>query len=376
MATALETDATKAPAASHNGRSGVAEPDKPSPKKKIVLSIVGVLALILVFWGFQKWLYGRSHQTTDNAQVDGHIVPVLAKVGGYVKTVNVSENDHVKAGQLLVQLDDADYRVRFQQAQADLAAAEATGGGGGFSGQAQSQVQSAAGQRAALDAQIGAARANANRADLDLARARELAAKQIISKQQLDAAQASAEVAHANLLAAQRQASAAGGTVNTAEAGVRVANARTLAARAAAENAQLQLDYTRITAPASGEVSRKQVEVGQLVAGGQPLMSIVADTGFWVTANFKETQLAKIRPGQPVEFEIDAYGGCVGEGKVASVSGATGAKFALLPPDNATGNFTKVVQRVPVRIAVTKPCPGYPLRPGLSAVVHIDTFNR
>jgi membrane fusion protein, multidrug efflux system len=376
MATALETDATKAPAASRNGRSGVAEPDKPSPKKKIVLSIVGVLALILAFWGFQKWLYGRSHQTTDNAQVDGHIVPVLAKVGGYVKTVNVSENDHVKAGQLLVQLDDADYRVRFQQAQADLAAAEATGGGGGFSGQAQSQVQSAAGQRAALDAQIGAARANANRADLDLARARELAAKQIISKQQLDAAQASAEVAHANLLAAQRQAAAAGGTVNTAEAGVRVANARTLAARAAAENAQLQLDYTRIAAPASGEVSRKQVEVGQLVAGGQPLMSIVADTGFWVTANFKETQLAKIRPGQPVEFEIDAYGGCIGEGKVASVSGATGAKFALLPPDNATGNFTKVVQRVPVRIAVTKPCPGYPLRPGLSAVVHIDTSNR
>jgi membrane fusion protein (multidrug efflux system) len=116
------------------------------------------------------------------------------------------------------------------------------------------------------------------------------------------------------------------------------------------------------------------VEVGQLVAAGQPLMSIVADTGVWVTANFKETQLAKIHPGQPVEFEIDAYGGCVGSGKVASVSGATGAKFALLPPDNATGNFTKVVQRVPVRIAVTKPCPGnHPLRPGLSAVVHVDT---
>jgi len=375
MATALETD-TSTTTASRNSRSAVTESDKPTRKKKIVLSVVGILALILLFWGFQKWLYGRSHQSTDNAQVDGHIVPVLAKVGGYVKTVNVSENDHVKAGQLLVQLDDADYRVRYQQAQADLAAAEATGGGGGFSGQAQSQLQSAAGQRAALDAQIGAARANANRADLDLARARELAAKQIISKQQLDAAQASAEVAHANLLAAERQASAAGGTVNTAEAGVRVANARTMAARAAAENAQLQLDYTRITAPASGEVSRKQVEVGQLVAPGQPLMSIVADTGVWVTANFKETQLARIKPGQPVEFEIDAYGNCVGEGKVASVSGATGAKFALLPPDNATGNFTKVVQRVPVRIAVTKPCPGHPLRPGLSAVVHIDTSNR
>jgi membrane fusion protein (multidrug efflux system) len=382
MATALETDAsppTPSPTngASRNGRTAGAEPDKPSTRKKIILPIAGVLALILLFWAFQKWSYGRSHQSTDNAQVDGHIVPVLAKVGGYVNTVTVSENDSVKAGQLLVQLDDDDYRVRLQQAQADLAAAEATGGGGGFSGQAQSQVQSATGQRAALDAQIGAARANANKADLDLARARELADKQIISKQQLDAAQAMAAVAHANLLAAERQAAAAGGTVNTAEAGVRVANARTMAARANAANAQLQLDYTHITAPASGEVSRKQVEVGQLVAPGQPLMSIVADTGVWVTANLKETQLAKIRPGQPVEFEIDAYGGCVGEGKVASVSGATGAKFALLPPDNATGNFTKVVQRVPVRIAVTKPCAGNrPLRPGLSAVDHVDTSNR
>jgi membrane fusion protein (multidrug efflux system) len=375
MATAIESSPAPAPT-SRNGKSAADEVDKPSSRKKIVLPIVGVLALILLFWAFQKWNYGRSHQSTDNAQVDGHIVPVLAKVGGYVKTVNVNENDHVNAGQLLVQLDDADYRVRLQQAQADLAAAEATSGGGGFSGQAESQVQSAAGQRATLDAQIGAAKANADKADADLARARELAAKLIISKQQLDAAQATSAVAHANLLAAQRQASAAGGTVNTAEAGVRVATARTLAARAAAANAQLQLDYTRITAPASGEVSRRQVEVGQLVAPGQPLLSIVADTGVWVTANFKETQLAKIRPGQPVEFEIDAYGGCVGEGKVASVSGATGAKFALLPPDNATGNVTKVVQRVPVRIAVTKPCAGnHPLRPGLSSNVHVNTSN-
>ena len=383
MATAIETEARETPAsrnsrttASGEGKGEGEQPGKSSTRKKFVLPIVGVVALILLVWAFQNVSYGRSHQSTDNAQVDGHIVPVLAKVGGYVKTVNVNENDHVNAGQLLVQLDDADYRVRLQQAQADLVAAEATAGGSGFAGQAEAQVQSATGQRAALDAQIGAARANANQADADLARARELAAKQIISKQQLDAAIAGADVAHANLLAAQRQASAAGGTVNTAEAGVRVANARTLAARAAAANAQLQLDYTRITAPASGEVSRKQVEVGQLVAPGQPLLSIVADTGVWVTANFKETQLAKIRPGQPVEFEIDAYGGCVGEGKVESVSGATGAKFALLPPDNATGNFTKVVQRVPVRIRVTKPCAGnHPLRPGLSANVHINTSN-
>ena len=156
------------------------------------------------------------------------------------------------------------------------------------------------------------------------------------------------------------------------EAGVRVANARTLAARAAAANAQLQLDYTRITTPASGEVSRKQVEVGQLVNAGQPLLSIVADTGVWVTANFKETQLSKIRVGQPVEFEVDAYGGCVAEGKVASLSGATGAKFALLPPDNATGNFTKVVQRVPVKIVIDGGEDAtHPLRMGMSVVATV-----
>ena len=373
MATAIDHDAP-APAASRNGRSATEDSDKASPKKKIVLSIVGVLALILLFWGFQKWNYGRSHQSTDNAQVDGHIVPVLAKVGGYVKTVNVSENDHVNAAQLLVQLDDADYRVRFQQAQADLAAAEATAGGGGFSGQAQSQVQSAAGQRAALDAQIGAARANANKAQQDLARARELADKQIISKQQLDAAQATAAVAQANLLVAERQAAAAGGTVNTAEAGVRVANARTLAARAAAENAQLQLDYTRITAPASGEVSRKQVEVGQLVAPGQPLLSIVADTGMWVTANFKETQLKDVRPGQRAAVTVDAYGGRRYNGKVESIAGATGARFSLLPPENATGNFVKVVQRIPVKIVLDPgQDPDHLLRPGMSVVPTVYT---
>jgi membrane fusion protein (multidrug efflux system) len=376
MATAIESE-TRETTVTRNGRSVAPEPDGPSTKKKIILGVVAIIAIVLLVWAFQRWTYGRSHQSTDNAQVDGHIIPVLAKVGGTVKVVTVDENDHVKTGQLLVQIDDADYRVRLQQAQADLAAAEATAGGGGFAGQAQAQVQSAAGQRSALDAQIGAARANANKADADLARARELANKQIISKQQLDAAQATADVAHANLLAAERQAVAAGGTVTTAEAGVRVANARTLAARAAVDNAQLQLGYTNIIAPAPGEVSRKQVEVGQLIAAGQPLMSIVADTGVWVTANFKETQLAKIHPGQPVEFEVDAYGGCKGEGKVESVSGATGAKFALLPPDNATGNFTKVVQRVPVRIAVTRPCAGnYPLRPGLSAVVHVNTAGR
>ncbi len=342
-------------------------------KRKFIIPIVVILALIAATWGFRTWSYGRVHESTDDAQVDGHIVPVLAKVGGYVTSVAVEENQHVNEGQVLVTIDDAEYRVRVASAEADLAAAQGVAGTGSSTGQAEAQVQTASGQRSSLDAQVLAARAANTRAQADLARMRELVSKQIVSRMQLDAAQAGADAAQAQLLAAQRQVATAGAQISTAQAGVRIAEGRAGAAKAALDNAKLQLSYTRIDAPASGLVSRKQVEVGQLISPGQPVMSIVADTGIWVTANFKETQLAHIKVGQPVEFDIDAYG-CTAEGKVASLSGATGAKFALLPPDNATGNFTKVVQRVPIRIAVTKACSaGHPLRPGLSANVHIDT---
>jgi membrane fusion protein (multidrug efflux system) len=343
-------------------------------RRQIILGVVALVVLLGLVWLYRRWSYARSHESTDNAQVDGHIVPVLAKVGGYVQAVTVSENDSARAGQLLVQVDDAEYRQRLAQAEADLQAAYASAGVGPGTGQAEAQVATAAGQQAALQAQITAARANAQRAQADLARSEELARQQIISRQQLDALRTASEAARANLLAVERQASAAGATVASAQAGVRLAQARVLAARAARDNAALQLQYTKVLAPEGGVVSRKNVEVGQLVQPGQPLMAIVADTGVWVTANFKETQLADMRVGQPVEIEVDAYGGCRAEGRVQSISSATGAKFALLPPDNATGNFTKVVQRIPVRIAVARACgPTRPLRPGMSVTASVET---
>jgi len=342
-------------------------------RRRIVLALV-VLAAVLGFgWALKQWLYGRSHESTDNAQVDGHLVPVLAKVSGYVTAVNVAENDRVRADSTLVRIDEREYAVRVAQADADLAAARAQAGGSGIAGQAEAQVANAAGQRAALDASISAARANAVKADADLARVRELVAKQIVSRQQLDAAQAASDAARAQLLSAERSASAAGAGVTNAQAGVRLAQARLAAAQAVRDNAALQLSYTRVVSPVGGIVSRKQVEVGQLVQAGQPLLTVVSDTGVWVTANFKETQLSDLKVGQPVELEVDAYGGCVAKGRVESVSAATGAKFALLPPDNATGNFTKVVQRVPVRIAITQGCgKAQPLRPGMSVAAHVD----
>jgi membrane fusion protein (multidrug efflux system) len=333
-----------------------------------------VVVLGALVWGVQKWMYSRAHASTDDAQVEGHIIPVLSKVGGYVDAVTVQDNDSVNTGDTLVRIDAAEYKVKLAQADAELAAARAAAGTGQNTGQAEAAVATAASQQAALDAQIAAARANESKALSDLQRMKELAAKQIVSQQQLDAAQAAASAATANLTAVEKQAAAGGSSVVNARAGVRVALARLEAAQAARDNAALQLSYTTVTAPVSGVVSKKMVELGQLVQPGQQLMSVVADTGVWVTANFKETQLSDMHVGQKVEIDVDAYGGYEAEGVVQSLSPATGAKFALLPPDNATGNFTKVVQRVPVRIAITKDLgPGRPLRPGMSVTVHVAT---
>jgi membrane fusion protein (multidrug efflux system) len=350
---------------------------KTTLRKKIIIGVIAVAIVLALTWAIKTFIYSRAHETTDNAQVDGHIVPVLAKVGGYVTAVLVEDNDSVRKGQTLVRIDDSEYKVKVAQAEADLAAAQSTAGGRQFTGQSQAAVATATGNRFAADAQIQAAIANQQKANADLARMRDLVSKQIVSAQQLDAAQAAATSAAADVEALQRQASAAGGAVQNAQAGVRLAQARLQAEQAALDNAKLQLSYTEVTAPETGTISKKQVEIGQLVQAGQTMMSIVADTGTWVTANFKETQLSKMQVGQPVTFEVDAYPGYEFEGKVQSLSGATGARFALLPPDNATGNFTKVVQRLPVRIAVTKGFgPGHPLRPGMSVVAHVDTRSK
>jgi membrane fusion protein (multidrug efflux system) len=364
MATACKPDIAAPP----KGPGVVAPPS--GGRRRVVIPILVVLGIAAAYWAYSRWSYGRSHITTDDAAIDGHMVPVLAKVSGYVQTVTVSDNQHVAADSVLVQVDPAEYSVRLAQAEADLAAARAAAGG---NGQAEAAVETASGNRASLDAQIAAARANDTKARADLGRMQELAAKSIVSKQQLDAAKAAADAASANLSAFERQAAAAGGSVTSAQAGVRLAQARLQAAQAAVDNAKLQLTYARIVAPAAGIVSRKQVERGQLVQAGQPLLTIVSDTGVYVTANFKETQLASLHVGQAVEVDVDAYPGTPVRGRVESLSAATGSRFALLPPDNATGNFTKIVQRVPVRIAITQPLgPDRPLRPGMSATVKVE----
>jgi membrane fusion protein, multidrug efflux system len=349
-------------------------PAPPVRKRRIPLLILGVLVLVLGTWAIRRYLYSRHHVTTDNAQVDSHITVIAPRISAFVNRVLVDDNQHVRAGDTLVVLDERDLRVSLQQAQADLRNAEAAVGSRSRAGQAWAEFQATRAQAASVSANVVGAESQYKKAAADLERYRGLAAQKIVPAQQLDAAQAAFDAAAANLQAAQKQATAAGSQVTASQAELRSANARLAAAQASVDNARLQLSYARITAPTDGVIAKRTAEAGALVQPGQSLMSIVPDGDVWVTANLKETQLKNVRVGDPVEFTVDAYPGRKFGGRVESLSPATGARFALLPPDNATGNFTKVVQRVPVKIAAEQTRDStHPLRPGMSVAVDIAT---
>jgi membrane fusion protein (multidrug efflux system) len=341
-------------------------------RKPWVLALGAVVALILVALGARAIWFAVTHISTDDAQVDGHITPISPRIGGFVVSIRVRENQQVGAGDTLVVLDDRDLRGRLAQADADLAALIATVGSRGKVGQAVAQLDQARAAAAAAAATVIQAEANAEKATNDLERARALSARNIVSRQALDAAETAARATAAQLTAAQRNAAASQEQVTAAGAALTGSEARVAAARALRDLAALQLSYTVVTAPVSGVVSKKSVELGQLVQAGQPLMSVVPLADVWVVANFKETQIEDILPGAPAVIKADAYPGRTFNGSVESLSPATGAKFSLLPPDNATGNFTKVVQRIPVRIRLEgQTDPAHLLRPGMSVDVTI-----
>lgn len=333
-----------------------------------------VAAIALAAWLGHKWWWGLSHVSTDNAQIEGHIVSVMTRVGGFINEVKVDDHQTVKAGDLLARIDDREYRARLAQAEADLELAIANAGREGQPGQAGAQVASARAAAAAARSGIEQALANADKAQKDLDRVRPLVEKKMLSPQALDLAEAAARAALAQVTVSRESATSAGEQVTASGAALRGALAKVESARAVRDLAAIQLADTRIVAPADGIVSNKNIEPGQLVAVGQPLMSLVPLADVWVVANMKETDVREIKPGAAAELEIDAYPGQSIEGTVTSVGPATGARFSLLPPDNATGNFTKVVQRVPVRIRVKQSAdPLRPLRPGMSVNVIVST---
>ena len=406
------------------------DPEVP-PSKRSGAKVVVFLVLLAIAAAVGTWMYYhyRDRVSSDDAQVDGHIGAVAAKVAGNVVEVLVADNQPVKAGDVLVRIDPRDYQARVEQAKAALA-------------QAESQVRSAqlvvpwtsetteSGSQAA-DAQLAGARAEVDRAKIaydqaagadlafaeanvrtkqasqeraqaDLARMKPLADKAEISQLQYDGYTAAAKVAQGELDAARERLTsarneasirkaaldAAGTRISQAQAGVAssaanrrqvpirtsdvgTATAGVAAARANLESAELQLSYTTVTASIDGVVTRKSVEQGQIVQPGQGLMALIPLHDTWVTANFKETQLAGVHPGLRAEIHVDMYGKSVG-GRVDSIAGATGSRLSLLPPENATGNFVKVVQRIPVKILVD-PQQDLILRPGMNVDVTIFT---
>jgi membrane fusion protein (multidrug efflux system) len=390
----------------------------------ISVTIVGLLAAVGAWW------YYSGRESTDDAQVDGDITPIAARVGGTVLSVEVQDNQLVEAGAVLVKIDSRDYEVALARAQADLADAEATfeaartgvpiaatttsgqvttaraaveraHAGVDIAGQ---DVESAKARRLSAQARLRETQANQTRAAKDLERMKQLLAKDEVSQQQFDAAAAAAESAIASVDAAtaaltdaeqavraaegrrtqaQQQAQQAEADARTADTGpaqvsvtrarAASAEARVAQARATVAQAQLNLQYVVITAPVRGYVSKKSVERGRVIQPGQPLMAIVPLDPVWVTANFKETQLDDVRPGQRVRVHVDMYNRDYA-GKVESLAAATGARFSLLPPENATGNYVKVVQRVPVKIVFDAPPDAdHPLRPGMSVAATIFT---
>lgn len=384
--------------------------------KNRLYGIFVIVAVLAVLCGVMLWMHSRGWERTDDAQVDGHIYPVSARVGGRVVKVLVEDGQFVHAGEVLLQIDPAEYQLAVDHAEADYKDAEAgaeaaqlgvsitkvgsetqIGGASADIDNAEAGVSSAREAEKAALAQLTEANANARKLNSDVERYRPLLEKSEIAQQQFDQAVAGAEAANAAVAARQAAVAVAHQQVKQAEsrgaqsrfnltnaqetsrqvlvskARLAAAQAQVLQAKAGLDQARLNLGYTTVVAPADGIVGRRSVQVGQNVQPNEDILAIVPLKEIWVTANFKETQLERMRPGQAVQIKVDTYGGRKWRGHVSAIGGATGSKYSLLPPENATGNYVKVVQRIPVRIdfdAVSDSAFNRDalLRPGMSVV--------
>ncbi len=384
------------------------EETKQKPRRRfIIIGVVAVLVVVGLLW----WWHSTYYEDTDDAQVNGHLIQISARIQGHVLKVNVDENQYVDAGTVIAELDPKDFQTAVQQDEANLESAEASyeaakvnvpvthistgstlSSAGSDVSSADAQVTQSQHQLQAAQAAVLQADANNIKAQLDLQRYKPLVEKDVISKQQFDAAVAAAdgdkaalEQAKANLEAANSAVRVAKDRVASAQASFRNAEtgpqqvaiqraradqaaAQVEQARAALDQAKLNLSYTTIVAPTAGIITKKSVEVGQNVSVGQNMATLVSLDDIWITANFKETQLEHMRQGQHVEIGVDAYGGRKYDGKITQIGGATGSVLSLFPPENATGNYVKVVQRIPVRIDLTNHDQNsdHLLRPGMS----------
>lgn len=326
----------------------MAQEQEPKKKPNRVLPIIlGIILIGGIIFGIKEYIYYGKHIDTDDAQIDGDVSPVVARVGGYVDSIFFEENGHVEKGQVLVKLDDRDYKVKLEQA---LSAQKGASAGVGVG---QSQIIATAANSSSARAQAESAAAKLEKANKDYARYANLVKDGSITQQQFDQAKSDRDVAAATYSAAQDQYKASLEQIGTSRNQLKVTDVGVTQRQADVDYAKLQLTYTTVPSPASGVASKKNIQIGQLVQAGQTLFSVVNDNSLFITANFKETQFNNLKNGLDVDIEVDAYPDLKLKGKVYNFAPATGAKFSLLPPDNATGNYVKVIQRIPVKIKIT-----------------------
>jgi len=404
------------------------EPVEEPQKRRWLWPVVGFVLVVAAVAGYIVFEKLSAREAADDAQIDAHISPISPRVSGTVTAVYVNDNQDVTAGTVLFQIDPTDYKVAVAQAAGELADAESAaqaarssvpvtsiGAGSNIStaaagvreatagvSVAQKAVAAAQARVKSAQARLQDAEANSTKASKDLERYRQLVAKEEISRQQFDAAVAAAEAAQATVesnrasvaeaeqgvATAESQVQQARAQVARAEAAVGAASsapqqvavtraqagsaqARVQQKQAALQQAQLNLQYTTVKAPIAGVVGNKNVQVGQMAQAGQQMLAIISLDDVWVTVNFKESQLKNIRVGQRATISVDAYGGREYRGHVDTIAPATGSRFSLLPPENATGNYVKVVQRVPVKIVLDEPNTGHLLRPGMSVIAKV-----
>jgi len=334
--------------------------EKKATNKKFLIILIALVVLGGIY-GTYKYLHGQAHEETDDAQVEKNMNPIIPRVTGYITKVYVKDNDFVKKGDTLFVIDDKDYVVRVEDAKAALAAAE-----GSFAvakadiGTATAGISVSEANVQSSKGNIEAAKVRVWRASNDFQRFENLYKNHSITKQQYEQAQAAKQEAEAQLKVLQQQQAASNyqknvsvSRSNVSSKQTEVANANIKRAQAAVDAAQLNLSYTVVTAQVDGQVSTIDIQPGQLVQPGQSLFYIINNEDAWVVANFKETQLNKMKEGQHVTIKADAYPDVEFEGQITSFSPATGSRFSILPPDNATGNFVKTVQRLPVKISLT-----------------------
>ena len=371
---AMGTEAEKAPnAAKDNSAESAGDAILGGKSKKPIIRVAAVTALALVlgaggYYGHYWWSAGRYLVSTDDAYVGAKNATLSPKVSGYIADIVVADNARVAAGDIIARIDDGDYRLAIQTAKDQIAVQQA-----GIDRLGQQVLA----QEAAVDqarAQVASAKAGATRADLELKRQQDLSSRQVSSRQSLEQAQAAFEQANASVQAANAALESASANVGVLKAQQEEARRTLRQLETALAKAERDLSFTVIRAPFDGVIGNRAMQVGDYVQPTQRLASLVPLDAIYIDANFKETQLSRLQPGQPVRVSVDAYPEHDLEGKVASVAPASGSVFSLLPPDNATGNFTKVVQRLPVRILLPAAVAEQSLlRPGMSVVVNVNT---